>query len=190
MGYFIEPFIEGDYSFLFNINTPSEILAGSLFVLLLSSVVICIVVNNNYYRIRYIALITLCLYIFFLVCHTIIFREPRREMQFEVVPFWSYIDIIKDCKIVFLFENILNIILFIPVGFLLGSIIGKKRWKKLLILGASISILIEITQLITHRGLCEFDDVFHNTLGCCFGYLLFYLLSIIFVKLRKFLLWG
>jgi glycopeptide antibiotics resistance protein len=39
------------------------------------------------------------------------------------------------------------------------------------------SAAIEITQYFTGRGLCEFDDVFHNTLGACIGFIIWKKLS-------------
>jgi glycopeptide antibiotics resistance protein len=45
-----------------------------------------------------------------------------------------------------------------------------RRWLKVLIFSFALSMSIEIMQLVLRRGLCEFDDVFHNTLGCLLGY--------------------
>ena len=39
------------------------------------------------------------------------------------------------------------------------------------------SAAIEITQYFTGRGLCEFDDVFNNTLGACIGFIIWKKLS-------------
>lgn len=38
------------------------------------------------------------------------------------------------------------------------------------------SAAIEITQLLTHRGLFEFDDIIHNTFGAFLGLFLFSLI--------------
>ena len=58
-----------------------------------------------------------------------------------------------------------NVIMFLPVGVLAGSI---WRWKGLSV-AAGLSAAIEILQLITARGLCEFDDVIHNMVGAAIG---------------------
>ncbi|MFR5118576.1 MAG: VanZ family protein [Ruminococcus sp.] len=42
--------------------------------------------------------------------------------------------------------------------------------QKFLLMSLVFSAGIEITQYITGRGLCEFDDVFNNTLGACVGF--------------------
>ena len=54
--------------------------------------------------------------------------------------------------------------MFVPVGVLAGC-----RWKWKGILAAGLSVEIEILQLITARGLCEFDDIFHNMIGAVIG---------------------
>ena len=58
-----------------------------------------------------------------------------------------------------------NVIMFLPVGVLAGSIL---RWRGLWV-AAGLSAAIEILQLITARGLCEFDDVIHNMVGAAIG---------------------
>lgn len=58
-----------------------------------------------------------------------------------------------------------NVIMFLPVGVLAGSI---WRWKGPWV-ATGLSVLIEVLQLITARGLCEFDDVIHNCIGALIG---------------------
>ena len=67
-------------------------------------------------------------------------------------------------------ENLMNIALGIPVGFLLSFIFTHRSWWKAALVGFLFSSVIELSQLLLKRGLCEFDDVFHNTLGCVIGY--------------------
>lgn len=61
----------------------------------------------------------------------------------------------------------LNILLFIPLGFL----VGKKGWKAVLY-GFLLSASIECAQYLFLLGYCEADDVLNNTIGCGFGILL------------------
>ena len=65
-----------------------------------------------------------------------------------------------------------NILLLIPLGYLVPLL--KKstdRWWKAVILGVGASLLIEILQLMTHRGYFDIDDVILNSMGCCIGWL-------------------
>lgn len=69
---------------------------------------------------------------------------------------------------------ILNIVMFVPLGFLLPCGIQKMRsfWKTTLC-GFGITVLIELAQKLTQRGMFEWDDVLNNTVGAMIGYGLF-----------------
>jgi len=69
---------------------------------------------------------------------------------------------------------VLNILLFIPFGFLI-PIIWKKRWTwwKVMIVGLAASFCIEIIQLVTRLGFADVDDLINNTIGSGLGYLLY-----------------
>ena len=66
---------------------------------------------------------------------------------------------------------LLNIALFVPLGFLL-PLLSKlfRKWYAPLGAGFGVSLLIELTQLITGSGLCDVDDLFTNTLGAMLGW--------------------
>lgn len=46
---------------------------------------------------------------------------------------------------------------------------NRHRWLTALISGFLLSVAIELIQLSFHRGLFEFDDMIHNTLGTVIG---------------------
>ncbi len=64
----------------------------------------------------------------------------------------------------------LNILLFVPFGFLVPLIWKEYRgvWRTVL-LGGSCSFMIEILQLFCNR-ITDIDDLMMNTLGCFLGY--------------------
>ena len=67
---------------------------------------------------------------------------------------------------------ILNILLFVPLGYLLP--LTKKmldKWYIVLMVGIGISAVIEVTQLLTHRGWLDVDDTLHNGVGTIIGWL-------------------
>jgi len=66
---------------------------------------------------------------------------------------------------------ILNILLFIPLGFLLPLWSNAFRifWKTYLS-GFLLTSLIEGIQLLSKRGIFELDDIFNNALGTIIGY--------------------
>ncbi len=60
---------------------------------------------------------------------------------------------------------IANVIMFVSIGILAREL---WRWKGLWF-AAGLSLVVEVLQLITGRGLCEFDDIIHNCLGAAIG---------------------
>lgn len=69
---------------------------------------------------------------------------------------------------------VFNILMFVPLGVLLPRF--ERRFRSLptvLLAGFCFSLLIECTQFVNKTGIFELDDLFHNTLGAGFGYLLY-----------------
>lgn len=63
--------------------------------------------------------------------------------------------------------------LLFPLGIAVPLWIKKAdNVKKVALIGAAVSLFIEVTQLITTRGYFEIDDLFHNTLGAVMGALI------------------
>ena len=128
---------------------------------------------------RYSAALLLLEYIFLLFCSTVIFRVASQSRTYDFHPLWSY-KAIQDGRVELLSENIMNVIVFIPIGLLLGCAFKQTTWWKALLIGCSISVTIEALQFFLMRGFSEVDDVMHNTLGCLIGFGLMIILRIIF----------
>lgn len=81
---------------------------------------------------------------------------------------------------------ILNILMFVPIGFLLPLAFTtcKKFWFTYLT-GALITILIEGKQYVSSQGIFEISDIIHNVLGCMIGYGMWMLVHTIYGKIRK-----
>jgi hypothetical protein len=81
-----------------------------------------------------------------------------------LLPFYSYVEILKG-EWRPLLENIGNVILFIPLGVVLGVV---KKWdvKRA---GFFTSLFIEVLQLTFALGTFECDDLIHNTFGAVIG---------------------
>lgn len=118
---------------------------------------------------KYIYLISLIAYLWYTLDTTIFSRNEYADYQYKAVPFWSY-KAIMDGKDLLIKEDLLNVALFIPIGFLLLYVLPRRSWWKALLFGLGFSCFIELIQLVWKRGTCEFDDVFHNTIGCILGY--------------------
>lgn len=99
-----------------------------------------------------------------------VFSRPAKEAyQYNLRLFWSY-EAIMNGRNDLIKEHYLNVALFILLGMLIWFALGQRKWWRALVFGCAVSMLIEVMQLVLKRGLCEFDDVMHNTLGCMIGY--------------------
>ena len=64
-----------------------------------------------------------------------------------------------------------NILLFVPLGFLLPRVFPRlQSLAKTLLCTAAIILCVEILQLFTLLGYCDIDDLILNTLGAAIGY--------------------
>ena len=91
------------------------------------------------------------------------------DLEFNFVPL---IDIINS-PVSYLKNTILNILLFVPLGFLLPTVWNEYRsTQKTLFTGLGISLIIEILQMFTFR-LTDVDDLITNTVGTILGYYLY-----------------
>lgn len=99
-----------------------------------------------------------------------LFREIRRFYQHrEALGFQAFaVNIVG------------NIIAFVPFGFLLPFLFGKRCGVlPILVLGAFFSFCIETVQYYTRLGSFDVDDILLNTAGCLLGYILFRLVLIL-----------
>ena len=122
-------------------------------------------------RVRCLAWMFVVGYIVFILNETIIGRLETEEYRYNLLPFWSYLALIRGEGVNIWRCIYLNALFFIPFGVLLRLALGKRHWKRTLVFSCILSISVELLQLILKRGLCEFDDVFHNVLGSMVGYL-------------------
>ena len=120
---------------------------------------------------RYGAVLLLVEWVFLVLCAIVFFRETSAERGCNLMPFWSYWDYGEHSYFMEMFgENILNVLLFMPIGFLAGCGLRGMTFKKVLFLGGGFSVFIELLQFVFKKGFCETDDVIHNVLGCLIGY--------------------
>lgn len=105
-------------------------------------------------------------YVFLVLCTTIFYREDTFEKRYYLHPLWSYGVLYNKL----LAQILMNVMLFIPIGFFVGGALKKKHIWNAIGIGFVLSFFIELTQLITTRGVFNVDDIIHNTLGCVIGF--------------------
>lgn len=85
--------------------------------------------------------------------------------------FSSYKDVYNNFSLGEWRNIILNILMFVPIGFMIPLILKKcERCYITYLVGFGITLFIEILQLVSKRGIFELDDIINNSLGCAIGY--------------------
>lgn len=151
-------------------DIPQEVYEGILSIFSLG-LVIFIAWKGFKTGLRYSAILLLVEYVFLIFCSTVFFRTTSELRKYDIHPFWSY-QALQDGREDLLAENIMNVVVFVPVGLLLGIAFKQMTWWKALLIGCSISVTIESLQFFFMRGFSEVDDVMHNTVGCILGYIM------------------
>ena len=104
---------------------------------------------------------------------TVLGRDSYIENSLVFEPFhafYSFVKDIQDGRLRISGNFIGNIILFIPVGVLFPLTGDEHKCVKTGFVALCFSIIIEIIQLVSHRGYFEVDDLILNTLGAVMGY--------------------
>ena len=101
----------------------------------------------------------------------------RFEVSITLTPFFP---MIADFK-----NTILNIILFVPLGFMLPFLWKKYNTQKAtLMFGFGMSLAIELLQILTYRA-TDVNDIIANSLGAVLGYFVFRTTSCIIPSITK-----
>ena len=89
-----------------------------------------------------------------------------------MIPFWSYAAWAQG-KPGHGREILLNIALFVPLGYFLAAVLDGVDVKRFGLLAAGLSLIVSVAiegmQYVDGLGLAEWDDVFNNVLGACLG---------------------
>lgn len=109
-------------------------------------------------------IIALVFYISVLFCTALVLREPMGREHIHRELFWGFHSGSQA-----LWSNLINIGAFVPVGLLVGLMVGKYRVLKAAAAGLFLSETFECLQLITLRGVFDVDDLFTNLTGALLG---------------------
>ena len=93
-----------------------------------------------------------------------LFREIERG-------FW-YLE--QGNVLYFVVNVVLNVVAFMPFGFIL-PIITPKNWElfPIFLVSLEMTLAIELLQMVFQVGIFDVDDIFMNTLGGMLGYILY-----------------
>ena len=149
--------------------------------------------NIEQKRLHLIVLSILLIYLVGVFVVTIGLRSYDDETKINLIPFRSLYLIVRQLvhsaktwgvknishELTFMAKGLRNlfgnILLLIPLGYLVPILRqGFNRWWKAGLLGIGASMVIEIVQLISHRGYFDLDDVLMNSFGCVIGWLCYH----------------
>ena len=114
---------------------------------------------------------------------TLMERGDFWQMDYIMPLFYSYKDAWISGLAVDWRNIILNICMFMPLGFLLP--LGTKFFKSFIktsIAGLLFTLIIESAQLYFHLGMFELDDLMNNTVGTMIGYGFYVIYSYVVLK--------
>ncbi len=162
-------------------------------VILLIFLPIFLFLYKKYWKTKFPLTLAKCLWLGVTVCYLVVVFSVTLMSRGEfwsnqkIMPlFYSYKDAWVDFSIISWRNIILNICMFIPLGFLLpiGIRFFRSFWKVSLV-GFLFTVLIEVSQLILKRGMFELDDLLDNTVGTMIGYGLYVLLMYMLHRFQK-----
>ena len=120
-------------------------------------------------------------YILIVLSLTLLDRAAGSTYKYNLELFWSYNDYNAAGGWKMGKEVVNNILMLLPFGILCPLLLdasGKEGKSHRTILYAFLlSLAIELLQLVTKRGLFEFDDIYHNTMGAVEGYYIYLFLT-------------
>lgn len=122
--------------------------------------------SNKLYHIfsQLCALVWVCTILYF----TLLVRCPVLETRIHLVPF-------RDAQFN---DLVVNAVLFLPFGSILSGLLSRIKIRTCIAAGVLTSVLIELAQLLSHRGICDIDDLIANSIGVVLG-------EIFFVVIRR-----
>lgn len=133
------------------------------------------------YRTKKISLSLVIPYLFLLFAQTVLSRGYDSNMGIHLNPLWYFnvgtFTLNRD-----LFNQLkANVVMFIPVGFLLPF--SLKKPARAIFFAFLFSLTIETLQLIFRKGLCESNDVINNTFGAAIGFVIY----LVIIRQKKFI---
>lgn len=159
-----------------------EIFVNRIIISLIVFAVFCIVTVILYKRQRFDivqlnAAILLSLYIVVLLYFTVVGRYSHEEYEYQIYVLYSYGRFLERFDRQSVEQIIINLVMLVPVGFLL-SVIIKGKAKYAIALGSCVLLtaFVETMQLLIKCGSFEIDDIINNMIGAIIGVLIYALI--------------
>ncbi len=149
--------------------TEREVILFFLFFTVVCLILLVLLYQNKLQIIQVVSILVAICYLTIVFASTVFTRQPGIR-RCKWMPFWSWKCVLLHHDKELLQENFLNCILFFPLGMLLPFIRNHPvKANQAFGVGFVFSAFIEVCQLIFRRGLFEWDDMLHNSVGCMVG---------------------
>ena len=110
--------------------------------------------------------------VFIVICSTVVFRAHMAIARWELMPFWTYQAVMDHVPGVSVWDIVLNIVLFLPLGFLVKLLKPSLSFLWMMGIALCLSVFIESNQFFFEKGAAQIDDVLHNVIGALLGWLI------------------
>lgn len=182
--------IEYDKTSTFEFSYKGEIIVNLFFA-------VCIIISNkiiaNYYydkikdkeKMKKISYITVLVLYIIMIFNIVMFTRNIGENTYNLIPFRTiseYIINYQNYNFYIIRNNIIgNIVMYMPVQYLIIKIFDIKKFKNVFIIDSIFLLIIELSQLLTHTGMFDIDDIILNLLGM----IIMYIFLMIFRKFKN-----
>lgn len=164
-----------------------------LLIIFIASIFVIIgnqIYSNNYVekiddkkKVLKLSYIIVFIYYVILLFNMAIFARYNSIDSFNLIPFKSIIDIIKNGTPYSIIINVFgNLIIFMPLEYFLIELFKVKKFSINFVLSIGIISLIELFQYIFKVGVLDIDDL----ILCTFGMIIFYIIHCkVLIKIKK-----
>lgn len=150
--------------------TPIEVVVASVVILVALLLAEFLCLRRSKYLRKVIVLTLISEFIFLLLSETVVYRNHFDDHYIvRWIPFEGYIKDAYGEPVDNYWEQVLNVVLFVPFGVLIACLFKKRRMMMAILLSFALSCLVETLQYVFQCGYSEIDDVIHNTLGAVVG---------------------
>ncbi len=158
--------------------TNAEEVVTILVLLMLVAVLAGMTTAPFQHKRRMVFLPMLLFWLFTILSATYFGRLETATGRLRLEIFWTIKKAWVEHQGLYWYYIIGNILLFVPLGFLLPlSVKQLENVWAVTLTGVGLSLAVELLQYLTGTGLFELDDLFHNTLGTFSGYQIFVILK-------------
>lgn len=151
-----------------------RILASALILAVFFGVTLLLYRRRRFDKTQRNAALVLSVYIVVLLYNTVIGRPAYAQYTYQIYLFQSYKWLFTYNGGQFFRQMVVNLVMLMPVGFLLPMVFGgKRKYRLTLLLSLLLTVFVETAQMLLKCGTFEVDDIINNVIGAVLGMALY-----------------